>query len=80
MFVYELIRLLVDENYWKMFVKLICQNLPKDDSSVVLMSLNHRDDLALKSLTITEKYDLRFFMLIKSFSKLDKSQIHHYTG
>ena len=42
------------------------------------MSLDHQEDnLALKLTAITDKYGLLFSMLIKSFSKLDKSQIHH---
>ena len=39
------------------------------------MLLDHQeDDLALKLPVITDKYGLRFFMSIISFSKLDKNK------
>ena len=42
---------------------------------VVLVSLDHQeDDLALISPVITDKYSLRFFISIISFSKLDKNK------
>ena len=45
------------------------------DPSVGSVSLgNHEEDLALKSPIITDKNGLRLFMLLKSFSKLDKNK------
>ena len=41
------------------------------------MSLDHqKKDSALKSLVTTEKNGLHLFMLLKSFSKLDKNELN----
>ena len=46
----------------------------KCDPYVVFMSLHyHEEDIALKSPVTTDKDDLRLFMSLKKFSKLDKN-------
>ena len=45
------------------------------------MSLgHHEEEFALKSPVITDKDGLRLFMLLKSFSVSQISQIHYYFG
>ena len=45
------------------------------DSSVVLMSLGHKEkNIALKSSVVTHKNGLQLLMSLKSYSKLDKNK------